>query len=113
MKYKVWDKQNKKWVTPNVVVDAFGNLWWFFGDSMTMIDDKENYIVCRGFKLGDTWIYEGDKVLFDMPKLDNDHQEIKNMTGIVTCSESGLVCFDGWEAKYSANVRVVGNKYTD
>lgn len=110
MKYKVWDKQGKRWVE-NMLVDGRGYLWYAFGDSLSYACEKDNFIVCRGFKFGDTWVFEGDKVLFDMPKLDDDHQGIKNMTGIVTCSESGLVCFDGWEAKYSANVRVVGNKY--
>ena len=114
MKYKVWDKKNKKWVTSNIVVDAFGNLWWTFGDSMTMIDDKENYVVCRGFKFGDTWVFEGDKVHFEL--LEKSLNGVVNLcNGVELCirTENEHGVFVSMPILTVDSFEVVGNQYTD
>ena len=67
LKYRVWDKKDKRWVV-NVQVDFSGVLWWQYGDSLRVIDNPERYDVQLFTHLLDKnekEIYEGDIVLLE------------------------------------------------
>lgn len=68
IKYQVWDKKDEKWVSANVVVDHSGLLFWFFADTLSLIEDKDRYIVRFFINKKDrngNEIYEGDIVKHD------------------------------------------------
>lgn len=137
MQYKVWDKQNKKW-DENIFIAPNGQLWEMtegISDCyVLLVDDPENYVVCLGFKYGDTWIYEGDKVeitgatcneedfegyvtfqngTFCLAALEqSDYAKEKGYADLVRFWKDGCHDHHSLEMIEPGEMKVVGNKYT-
>ena len=45
LRFRVWDKKDSWWVSPNVVLDYSGLLFWSFGGEVRLSDDPERYDV--------------------------------------------------------------------
>lgn len=44
-KFRVWDRQQKRWVSTNILLDYSGLLVWVFAGHYELIDDPERYDV--------------------------------------------------------------------